>query len=365
MAVVAMIGGFVQVILALLVVVGFFLLAFFIFNKEAIEAAAVKRSVRQKTYIFRGIKDLKDNNDETYDTSDRSHPTFREMPNSVNQLGGAEFTYSFWMYKSEKSVTTPKLSFGVNDELDDDDLVLLVRGSNRKQDYLNICKKETSLNNVLVKCPLIKFQGQSWEYLVVELNTVQTPTAVKEQSKNICGSTAARGWSKANSHKIALAGFDEANFIDKWFNVTVTVSDTEPKDNLPVRNKVHVRIYVNGVLELDKYVDNNLGDVTSENPSLLLQNNGPLHVAPQLKKGSDGTGRVNPLPTKDDGQLYMANLAYMSYTASPEEVKALYKEGFDRNIAPSVSQSSTNADRYRDSMKNKSTTSGEPQLRSF
>lgn len=372
MAAGAVIGGFVQVVIALLLVIGFFMLAFFIFNKEAIEAATMKRTVKQKTYIFRGIKDLATTNDEVYDTSDPSHPTFRELPNSVNQLGGAEFTYSFWMYKSERTTTEPKLSFQVNDNIESNDLILLIRGSDRKQQFTDVCAKEVgSPENVMVKCPLIKFQGERWEYLVVELNTVNSPTGVREQSKNSCGSTAARGWSAANSHKVALAGFDDGNFINKWFNVTVVVSDTEPKDNLPVRNKIRVKIFVNGVLELDRYVDNNLGDVTNDNPSILLQNNGPLYVAPKVKSYATSnntisrTSRDNPTPNGTDPSLFMANLVYMSYAASPEEIKALFDEGFDRNIAPAVNQSTVSLDRYRASMKNRSVTSGQPQLRTF
>ena len=358
MAVVATIGAFVQVVVALLIVVGFFLLAFFIFNKEAIEAATVKRTVKRKTDIFRGIKDISINKNEVYDTSDRTHPTFRDIPNSVNQLGGAEFTYSFWMYKSAKIATTPSVSFAVNDSVDTNDLILLIRGSNRQQVFKNICGEAPSTaNNVMLKCPLIKFQGENWDYLVVELNTEDSPEAVREQSRNTCGSKQARGWSTANAHKVALGGFSDVNYVDKWFMVTVVVSDTEPKDNLPVRNKIRVRIYINGVLELERYLDSHLGEVTSQNPSVLRQNQGPLYVAPDLSSPS----RNNPTAA----DLFMANLSYMSYAATPEEIKSLYKEKFDRNIAPSVAQSTNSENRYRASMKNLSRTSGEPQLHSF
>ena len=360
MAVTATIGAFVQVVVAILIVVGFFMLAFFIYNKEAIEAAIVKRSVKLHTYVFRGIKDLNVAKNEVYDTSDRMHPTFRDLPNSVNQLGGAEFTYSFWMYKPEKTSTKQKLSFAVNDKVDGDDLILLVRGNNRQQRFKDVCNVQASAaNNVMVKCPLIKFQGQNWEYLVVELNTANTPDGVKEQSRKNCASNKARTWSTANSHKIALSGFNDINFINKWFMVTVVVSDTEPTDNLPVRNKIHVRIYINGVLELDRYVDNELGEVSSENPSVLMQNAGPLYVAPTLTGG--GAERTNPVAT----DLFMANLSYMSYVAKPDEIQTLYKAGFDRNIASSVNQSVANEDRYRASMKNRSMTTGVPQLTSF
>ena len=365
MAVASTVGAFVQVVVAILIVIGFFLLAFFVYNKEAIEAAMVKRSVKKHTYVFRGIKDLTTlGNGETYDTSDRLHPTFRDMPNSVNQLGGAEFTYSFWMYKSAKTVTTQsENSFSVNTETSADDLLLLIRGSNREQTYKNICGNTKT--TPMIKCPLVKFQGKNWEYLVVELNTVSKPDSVREQSLDICSTQSTPTWSGANSHKIALSGFNDSNFINKWFMVTVVVSDTEPKDNLPVRNKIRARIYVNGVMELERYLDNQIGEVSSEEPSILLQNHGPLYVAPATHHYNGATPTKVPRSNPSVTDLFMANLSYMSYAATPTEIQSLFKEGFDRNIAPSVSQSAANEDRYRSTMKNRSLTTGEPQLTSF
>lgn len=365
MVIASTVSAFVQVVVALLVVVGFFLLAFYVYNREALNVAVAK-SVKKHTYIFRGIKDLAINNNESYNTSDTTHPTYREVPNSINQLGGAEFTYSFWMYKYGKTLdetSADNFETSVNDSILESDLILFVRGSKRNQRFKDVCKSTPAdPANIMTKCPLVKFQGPTWDYLVVELNTQDNPNAVKEQSRDSCKVTTAREWSKANAHKIALGGFSDTNFIDKWFMVTIVVSDTEPTDNLPVRNKIHVQIYVNGVLELDRYVDNAIGEVSSEKPSVLLQNRGPLHVAPTI---TGGTGWSVSTPTESSDNLFMANLSYMSYAASPDDIKTLYKEGFDKIIAPSINQSEVSKDRYASTYENRSLTSGDPQLVSF
>jgi len=365
------IGAFVQIAVAIVLVVGFFLLAFFVYNKEALEAAAVQRSIKHHTYVFRGIKDLNVNNNETYDTSDRQHPTFRNMPASINQSGGAEFTYNFWVYKGDKmgNGISKTLSFKPSSGIEEDDLILFVRGSKRQQKFNSECNTmPANANNVMVKCPLVKFQGEDWDNLVVELNTAESPDGVREQARNACGDTKARSWKRANAHKIALSGFADTNFINKWFMVTIVLTDTEPSDLLPVRNKIRVRIYVNGVLELDRYVDNTLGETTSENPSVILQNRGPLHVGPQIinPSGTSPSTR-NAVPASASSiDVFIANLSFMNYVAQPDEVKGLYKEYIDKVIAPAVNQSSVTVDKYRESVdKNKSITAGDPMLAAY
>ena len=363
------IGAFVQIVVAIVLVVGFFLLAFFVYNKEALEAAAVQRSIKHHTYIFRGIKDLKLNNNETYDTSDRQHPTFRNMPASINQSGGAEFTYNFWVYKGDKmgNGISKTLSFKPSEGIENNDLILFVRGSKRKQRFKSECgNTPATANNVMVKCPLVKFQGEDWDNLVVELNTTERPEGVREQARNACGDTKARSWKRANAHKIALAGFADNNFINKWFMITVVLTDTEPSDLLPVRNKVRVRIYINSVLELDRYVDNTLGETTSENPSIILQNRGPMHVGPQVVAMGQTSRNAVPSSAGSDVEVYLANLSFMNYVAQPDEVKALYKEYIDKVIAPAVNSSTVTIDKYKESVdKEKSITAGDPMLAAY
>ena len=368
-------GAFVQIIMAVGIVMALFLLAFFVYNKEAIDAAVEKRTIKHVTDIFRGIKDLGTANNEIYDTLTRDHPTFRDMPSSINQAGGAEFTYNFWLFKTGRSAAAASVTAGIEDMLASHDVVLFMRGSSRRTKFANMCNVTPAAadqaNNVMIKCPLVKLQGANWDALTVELNTNEAVSAVHEASRNNCGNNALTNWSKANDHKIGVTGLSDPNYEGKWFMVTIILSDTEPADMLPLRNKVKIRVYINSVLELDRYVDNYVGERTAEVPSILRQNAGPLYVAPHFAaatatspaKAFDGTYTV---PSNDGTvKLFMANLSYRNYAATPEEVKDIFGQGFDKKVAPAVNQSDVNTDRYGSTAANKSVTDGSPALNAW
>jgi len=352
--------AFLQVLLALILVAALFLLAFFIYNRDALQAAKTNRNPRVKTAIFKGIKDLNASGNEMYNTSDPQHPTYRAMPPAMNQGGGAEFTYNFWLQKLEGGNSGYQGLTTVHDYIDDDDLILLLRGSDKEMTTIkNVCGESVcpSANeckkNYLLKCPLIKLQGINHQYLVVEFNTVASPLAVKEGVDVNC--TTQGEWISVNKYKIALDGLNDANFNSKWFMVTVVIADTDPSGILPVRNKVRVRIYVNGVLELEQYADSKRGGYDANlSPSVLLQNQGPLYVG---KRKMPDTGE-----SRFPENFYMADLTYMNYAASPDEIKALFNAGFDKSVAPSVTQSSLNEFKYKESAQNMSQARGEPQL---
>jgi hypothetical protein len=369
------VGAFVQIIVAVGIVMALFLLAFFVYNKEAIDAAVQKRSIKYVTDIFRGIKDFGTAKNEVYDTLTRDHPTFRNMPASINQAGGAEFTYNFWLYKAGRSGVAASVTKGIEDNLAATDVVLFMRGSNRRTKFANICNltpgADDQAKNVMIKCPLVKLQGANWDALTIELNTNNAVDGVHETSRNNCGNNSLTNWSKANDHKIGVTGLSDPNYEGKWFMVTIIVSDTEPADLLPLRNKIKIRVYINGILELERYVDNYIGERSAETPSILRQNMGPLYVAPSFSPAT-ATGNGVPfagtygVPSNNAKiKLFMANLSYRNYAVTPEEVKSLYAQGFDKKVAPAVNQSDLNTDRYGSTAENKSITDGRPVLRAW
>jgi hypothetical protein len=88
-----------QIFLAIVLVIVLGVIGVLMYNWENV--AAIRRSMvtRKEVPIFLGVKDLKNSKDETYITaSDRTNPNFRDVDVAVNQPGGAEFTYNFWLY---------------------------------------------------------------------------------------------------------------------------------------------------------------------------------------------------------------------------------------------------------------------------
>lgn len=352
----------VQVLIALVIVIVLFVIAFYIYNREYITAIQTASQLRKRVDIFKGIKDLKYNKNELYDTYDKTHPTYKDLQISVNQKGGAEFTYNFWMYKDNTiNLTRDALPIKTDQGLRTDDIVLLLKGIKKTYNYRGLCG--TPKTDVLVKCPLIKLQSDL-DVMTVEINTVSSPDSVHEMSRNTC-SDASKDWKKMNSHILAIEGLSKPNFDKKWFMVTVVMQDVTPVDPLPFRNRVRIMIYVNGVIELDRYVDGRLSSV-ADDASIIRQNMAPLYVAPTLKVDRNGTEVTIELPASiPEKSLYMADLSYHNYALPIEEIKALHKGGFTKTVAPSVADTENTRNVINEMENSVSFTDGKQQLREF
>jgi hypothetical protein len=368
----------VQILIALVIVITLLVVAFYIYNREYIQAIQTSTQTRKRVDIFKGIKDLKYNNNEIYETQDSQNPTFKDVPVSVNQKGGAEFSYNFWLYKNQtkinEGITEDSLPKTTDAGLRTDDIPLLLKGLNQPLVYTNLCGKEKT--DVLVKCPMIKLQNKG-RVLSVELNTTAGPDGVREDSRDTCGDVS-RDWKTRNAHLLAVEGLGDPNYDKKWFMVSVVIQDVTPYDPMPFRNRVRVAIYVNGTLEMDRYVDGRLNSV-GDPATVVRQNTGPLYVAPQIKfrrfTGMNSitnvaeyttTEYVSGIPSAmEEKALYMADLSYFNYVLPEEEIKALYAAKFTKNIAPNITDTKIARDVIADMSDSLSYASGEKQLIEF
>lgn len=333
-----MLGGIVQVILAIVLVILLFTLAFFVYNSELLKAMQNASRKDKEVPVFTGIVDFATNKNTEYEVRDETHPSYREITPSYNQLAGAEFTYNFWLYTDFDGVNMAipgNTSLQRTDTgLQSDDIVLLLKGSKTPYNYRNICsrtRRPVSKNDVLVKCPLIKLQ-RGGDVLVVEFNTLSSPEGIREQSRNTCADQST-DWKYMNSHKIAVSGLrtgpNAANYAQKWYMVTVIIQDTNPTDPAPLRNKCRCRIFINGTLELDRYVDGSIGQYNS-NASVLRQNNANLHVAPVLTWSNNSTYSVANNKAR---KMMMADLTYYNYAMDPATIAAKFDSGFTKSFA--------------------------------
>jgi len=326
-----MLTDYLQVVAAVLVLVVMMVVAFYIYNKEYVDALRTGSSLKKKTDIFVGIKDLKSANNEIYNTSDIESLAYRNLGPSINQLAGAEFTYNFWLLKNNAVASEPGLSqqlVNTDAGLSSGDIVLFTRGSNKLASYKNQCG--IAKRDILVKCPLIKLERGA-DILTVELNTIQGPDGVREMSRNTCGEKKV-DWNAMNSHKLSVRGLRGYNFDNKWFMVTVIVKDMSPAEPIPMRNKVNVKIYINGVKELDRMVDGRLAQVGGSETAL-RQNSGNLFVAPVVQMGGASVPNYTSMA---DRSLMMADLAYYNYSLTPQEVSTLFDAKYTKKIAPSI-----------------------------
>ena len=376
-------GGTFQVIIAVTLVILLFAIGFAVYNLETMRAVQDAAKQKRRVDIFTGVKDLVMTGEENYETRDDTMATYKDLALSVNQGSGAEFTYNFWMY-IDKSVTGLDIAASISNKQDTaqktdrglveasapgaattvvpDDIILLLRGNKVPVDYRNICG--VNKTDIITKSPLIKLERNA-DVLTVEFNTVDAPDMTHESSRNTCKDNSTN-WATMNNHKIAVAGLRaKPNLEKKWFMVSVIIQDTTPVDPIPIRNKVRCLIYINGVLELERYTDGRLvNSPLQTDPTVLLQNSGNLYVYPEIlgPNGRAMSKRTVGLSSAAKG-LMMADLSYFNYAITTDEITSLFRGGFTRTMAPSISQI-TSVDK-NDIMTNLSLAPDKKQLVSF
>ena len=275
-----MISGTIQIVFAICLVIILFIIGFATYNYEFMKAIQESsNSVLQKNVpIFEGIKDINNTVSETYTVSDKKDPSYRDIQPSVNQKGGIEFSYSFWLFNDINAPTQSDVAIAPDEGHDNKkEVILFVKGSNTQFKFKNICNVDKT--DYKIKCPLVKLeQGRS--QLTVEFNTLSNdtdgsnyPEAIKQGARNKCNESLT-DWNKSNSHKLTVGKLDRSEFDKKWVLVTIVIKDTVPADSLPYRNKAHCAIYLNNFMELDTYVDGALYDGVKPNISTVKTNKG-------------------------------------------------------------------------------------------
>lgn len=372
-----LVSGFLQIFFAVLLVIGFLLIGFSIYNFEMLASIRSSQSVQITTPIFKGVVDFHTPYNAVYNTINNNNPldaTYRNLGNATNQPAGAEFSYNFWLYidptggDSKNSASglfieePTKLSTNVYQTdfgLDTDQFILFVRGAGEPSSdpnsikpvtYNRICSKSetrdttTSLtkSDIMIKCPLVKLENKG-DVLTVEFNTIQKPDAVLQNARNTCNDTST-DWNYMNSYKIGIKNL-KATYPAQWFMVTLVIMDTYPSDPVSIRNKVRCKIFINGAVQLDQYVDGMINPPNNASDSTLLQNQGNLYVGPQiaftnpqLKRPSQNTLNTVPFPKS----LCMAELTFMNYVPTTQQISTLYDSGFTQAYAPPPSQAGTN-----------------------
>lgn len=318
-----------QVVAAFAIVIILFVIAYNLFSREATRAIQESSELRNHIQIFKGIKDMSLTTGEVYNTVNDKGGLFMNLKPSVNQSGGIEFSYNFWLYQ-DPSYQTGNNTPGIDEGLTQGDVVLLLRGNNTVQSYNNVCGE--NMPNIYVKCPLIKLQNNG-DTLSVEFNTEKSIDVVREGAKNVCGQSI-DSWDEANQHKVSIRGLKNQPYSGKWFMVTVIIQDTYPPDPLPFRNRVRVRIYINGVLELDQYVNNanEIGTVSKE-PTILKPNQGNLYVMPQITINATSTPASTTNKPTQVNNIMMADLSYFNYVIDADTILRMYEDSFTRTYA--------------------------------
>lgn len=301
-------------IISLFLVILLALIGYSIYNTEYINAIKQYNIVRKEIPIFTGYLDLKDNKDKEFDTFNQFSTNYLNLSPSVNQNGGAEYTYNFWLWKNGDEICSSNYK------------VLFFRGSKNKIPYTteNCLSSTNSTPYILVKNPLVRI-SKDGKKIIIEYNTITKPDAFGNSTAEC---------NRDTGNKRMLGIYDLSDNYDKQFiMITVVLKEISSEDDIFNKNVTNCKLYLNSVLVLDKNTyDTNTSDGTTI-PTVMKHNYGKFYFNPTNIIGNDSVD--------DDKNLLMADLTYYNYAIEPSKIEELFNKGFTNKEGSFIKTSDT------------------------
>ena len=350
-----MLNTIIQIILSIFLISIMAFISYSVYNREFINSISLYSTNKKITKIFTGILDytnIKNIDIETYNKNDFS---YLDINPSINQNGGAEYSYNFWLffrtdirnvddnniktgwsnytqlttyYKNVSPNTTNKSSKYI---------VLFYKGetvpmiTNNKNNY----DCNNAIDNIydypiLVKNPLIKIKNDASE-IIVEFNNINHPDTYNSIGGKTIDCTQPDDYEKRNHNKFGIKDIDP-KYKEKFNMITVVFQEQNKSDNIFNNNKSNCKVYFNGELKADKLSNtNSIEDDTINNfkSRVMKSNLSQLHINPKIINGDISEHTLNDNITKI-APLQMSDLTYYNYALTNSEIKNLYNNGFNK-----------------------------------
>ena len=307
-----------QVIISLIILLLMGYVGYNIFLIELQNMFKGQNDIRKEIYILNGTYDLS-NSEVKYNTLDKTQSNFKDINPSINQDGGAEYSYNYWLF-----IDQDKLK---NIDNGEKDIILFLKGekilySNNKFNYN--CSNANSTNNpvIITKNPLVRLSGNG-KRIAVEYNNIYNTESYQQGSmyKN-CNRFSSSDWNEKNKN---MLGIYDIEFNSKWFMVTIVMKEVSDSNNVLSINRASCKMYINGVKLLDKKVetkyDSKIYSATFKN------NSSPFYINP-LIDGETPYGKVTV-----GSVLKISDIKYYNYSINDDMISSLYNKGFNNNVA--------------------------------
>lgn len=323
----------IQVIIAIILVILMGALAYGIYNKnvqELILDIVKPKIIKKKTKILDGLYSY-ERGKITYNTNDKLSGTYIDLSPSINQNGGAVYTYNFWLFMPKDNINCTRKN----------DLVLFTRGSEKRIKYTSkfTCNSDDTnpINGTdnkwfLVKNPLVRLNinGTTIDQIVVEINSIEHPEVVHEGA-NVNDINCSDD-NKKNENLFGIKNLkDRIDLHNKWNMITIVVSETNPSDDILFKNKSIIKLYLNGYKYLTKHGE---AIYQLEKSTAIRSNKGNLYLNPKTKDTSRSDTECSKIAISD--------LTYFNYTLEDKDILSLFKEGCKKT--PALIPSETNFD---------------------
>jgi hypothetical protein len=344
-----MLNIIIQIILGLFIILIMALIAYSIYDREYLRSINVFNTNKKETRIFKGVYPYNQNLIKV-EAFNKSDPYYFDLNPSVNQNGGAEYSYNFWLYFNIKE-TDDKIYNNTNDGNNNNDryIVLFYKGAKqlipyKQHNYSCDTKKNdgTSKKYILVKNPLVKLNNNGKE-LVIEYNNINTPDTFNSTSSPLNCNTIQSIYEN-NKNKLGIKNIDTKMYNKTYNMITIVMQESPSNEDVLFQNRTNCKVYFNGSLISDRSTYNN--DIANENnvdlkSTVMKKNLGNLYINPATNLNEISSEYVNTaineITDSDevtiDVPLKIADLSYFNYALSVDEIYTLYNRGFNNELA--------------------------------
>jgi hypothetical protein len=319
----------IQVIVSLIILL---FLGYFAYNIYLIEFEKMLKNqsdIRKEVDVIQGILDFNDKKNVKLETYNKAAQGYVDINPSINQEGGAEYSYNFWLYVDRDNIDKV---FGTAEKKD---IVLFLKGEtklyhsakNKNCGNRTLAQKEHI--NIMIKNPLVKLKPDGTS-IVIEYNNIYTPESYQDRS-NLgiqCAEIDANSWNSKHKNMLGIYNLD---FNRKWFMVTLIMKEVADSNNVLMNNRASCKMYINGLNVLDKKVE-----VVYNGKSLsatFKSNKSPLHINPSLDDLKDPYKVFGNRHIKTENAVKMADLKYFNYAIDEPKIAEIYSNGFSKKKA--------------------------------
>ena len=278
----------IQVLLGLVIIYFVYRMSLWLMKKDELVANERKHlNTKEHVKVVDGFAYTTLATNRSWNTVNPDARNYKRLRRSYNRRGGAQFSYSFWIYLDDTSpenvahkdilLRGDRNVYSFNSKTDLDDGVLKTSVSKTVED-------------IVIKCPRIRF-GPTHDSLVVELNTLHNPDE-KIAINPIAASASEDASLRHNVLKLMQHRWTLFTFT---FEDSVAINDFE--------DGIMVRFYVNDILYN-----------TSTVKSTLRPNNGALFLMPSSGDSSIKNGRIG-------------DVGYFNYALSGDMVRENFQRG--------------------------------------
>jgi hypothetical protein len=347
-----MLNTIIQIILSFFLIAIMALISYSIYNKEILKGIKVSNTTKKVVKVFDGIFSFGSDiiEQETYN---KSHPTYLDINPSINQNGGAEYSYNFWLYfnvhngtiikSTSYSGTSPEIESNkkykyayINLFYKGEPESLLFKSNSFECDNIDVIKLLDK--KVLIKNPLVKIRNDASE-IIVEYNNINFPETYNSSAKLLTCNDNEYSLMNRNKNKFGIKNINVDKIKKKYNMITIVFQENPENENIINSNKANCRVYFNSELVSDRVANINNNEnveinefksrVMKSNFSKLRVNDYRLNLNhpsnhPKVQKILDTDSGLNETPLK------MADLTYYNYSLNQMEINSLYKAGFNK-----------------------------------